>query len=173
MLGLKINEAKSFFFTGKILEQMDKDAARGLSRLGAFVRRSSRSSIKKARQKPKAQLTKDESRRFKIKQKYHQLGKGSKPKRPLMPSNPGEPPRSITGLLKKHIYFVYDPQKRSVIIGPARLNSSTNAPEALEKGGPATTRKGDRFRMEKRPYMKPAFDKEYPKLARMILGAKN
>jgi hypothetical protein len=173
MLGLKINEAKSFFFYEKILEKMDKDAAKGLSRFGAFVRRSAKSSIRKARQKSKGQLTKDERQRFHIRQRYHELGKGPKPKRPLAPSNPGEPPRSITGLLKKHIYFVYEPQRKSVVIGPASLNKSTNAPEVLEKGGAATSSKGDHFRMEKRPYMKPSFDKEYPKLARMLLGARN
>ena len=37
-------------------------------------------------------------------------------------SDPGEPPSSHTGLLKKFILFGYDREHRSVVIGPMRLN---------------------------------------------------
>ena len=35
---------------------------------------------------------------------------------------PGEPPSSHTGLLRRFIFFGYDRERRSVVIGPARLN---------------------------------------------------
>ncbi|MBL9140411.1 MAG: hypothetical protein JNK53_00975, partial [Phycisphaerae bacterium] len=46
-------------------------------------------------------------------------------------SQPGQPPRSQTGLLKKFLIYVYVPGnfgKGSVWIGPALTNRSTNAP---------------------------------------------
>lgn len=53
----------------------------------------------------------------------------------------GRPPRSHTKLLKKFIFFVYEPSRRSVVIGPAQLNTKTDdALEMLEHGGQTTRR---------------------------------
>jgi len=89
-------------------------------------------------------------------------------------STPGNPPSSQTGLLKKFIYFGYDPSAGSVAIGPTRLNKIGNAPEALEYGGPSVIRTGPRRKrttrrvmIKARPFMGPAFEKEKPKLPEM------
>ena len=86
-------------------------------------------------------------------------------------SGPGEPPSSHTGLLKRFIFFGYDPAAKSVVIGPERLSSkSGEAPSLLEYGGIATikTRKGrKRARIEQRPYMGPAFEQEQHQLPQM------
>jgi len=90
-------------------------------------------------------------------------------------SAPGEPPSSHTGLLKRFIFFGYDAGKRSVVIGPARLNQKIgDAPHALEHGGTSTVieglrggRRKRRVRIKARPYMGPAFEQEKPKLAAM------
>jgi len=97
-------------------------------------------------------------------------------------SAPGEPPSSHTGLLKKFIFFGYDRQRRSVVIGPQRLNQKVGdlpagqagAPAALEYGGTSTVveglrrqRRKRRIRIAARPYMGPAFEQEKPKLAAM------
>jgi len=87
-------------------------------------------------------------------------------------SRPGEPPSSHTGLLRKFIFFGYDLSRRSVVIGPARLNQRIgNAPEALEHGGtsqiaegPRRKRRRRKVRIRARPYMGPAMQKELPKL---------
>ena len=87
-------------------------------------------------------------------------------------SVPGRPPSSHTGLLKRLIFFGYQREKRSVVIGPARLNQKIgDAPEALEYGGTSTVveglrgkRRKRRVRIKARPYMGPAFRKEQPKL---------
>jgi len=52
-------------------------------------------------------------------------------------SVPGGPPYSKTGLLKRFIYFAYDLQARSVVIGPQRLSSvkDPDAPNRIEYGG--------------------------------------
>lgn len=83
---------------------------------------------------------------------------------------PGSPPSSHTGLLKKFIFFGYDRDKRSVVIGPAKLNTATEAPSVLEHGGTTTIetkRKKRRVNISARPYMGPAFEKEKTKLPQM------
>ena len=94
-------------------------------------------------------------------------------------SAPGEPPSSHTGLLRRFIFFGYDRQRRSVVIGPARLNQKVgDAPHALEHGGMSTVveglrgrRRRRRVRIKARPYMGPAFEQERPKLAAMWRGS--
>lgn len=58
------------------------------------------------------------------------------------PSKPGSPPKSHTGLLKKFLYFAWDPASKSVVVGPARLDGDGlgTAPETLERGGTAMVR---------------------------------
>lgn len=86
-------------------------------------------------------------------------------------SQPDESPTNQTGLLKRHIYFVFDPDRRSVVIGPARLSTGTEAPATLEYGGSAVVEtpqgKPVRVAIEERPYMGPAFRQELPKVPAM------
>lgn len=91
-------------------------------------------------------------------------------------SAPGEPPSSHTGLLKHFILFGYDVDRRSVVIGPARLNQKHgDAPESLEYGGVSTILTGSRRRgrgtrrvvVAARPFMRPALGRELPKLPAM------
>ncbi len=92
-------------------------------------------------------------------------------------SAPGNPPHSHTGLLRRFIFFGYDPRprKRSVVIGPTALSTSGangEAPSLLEYGGtarirdPRNPRSGRRrtARYRGRPYMGPALEAEQPKL---------
>ena len=80
-------------------------------------------------------------------------------------SVPGQPPSSHTGLLKRFIFFSYDPNRKSVVIGPMRLdqNNRGDAPSALEYGGTVTLDK-KKVNIRPRPYMGPAFEKEKPNL---------
>jgi len=87
-------------------------------------------------------------------------------------SRPGKPPSSHTGLLKRFIFFGYDPAKRSVVIGPVKLTHGGRgeAPSLLEYGGVTTlkrNRKRKRARFRARPYMGPALEKEKPKFPQM------
>jgi hypothetical protein len=83
-------------------------------------------------------------------------------------SREGESPSTWTGLLKRNIFFVFDPGRRSVVIGPILLNRGTDAPATLEHGGAVTRRdrqgKQKRVVYAPRPYMGPAFDREQTKL---------
>lgn len=78
------------------------------------------------------------------------------------PSAPGSPPSSHVGLLRKGILFSYNPDTKSVVIGPALLNGSNGSPtvpELLEYGGGAV-RGGKLVRYPARPFMRPAFRAE-------------
>lgn len=91
-------------------------------------------------------------------------------------SMPGGPPHSHTGRLRNFIFFAYDQFRRSVVIGPARLNavaSRTTLP-ALEYGGKSVVREGGRrsgrtrtINVKARPFMGPALEAERPKLPAM------
>jgi len=84
-------------------------------------------------------------------------GKGS--------SKPGKPPFSHTGLLKKFIYFGYDPHRASVVIGPVVVSGkSGKALQALESGGMVRLPDGRNVEIKPRPFMGPAFEKEQEKL---------
>jgi DNA replicative helicase MCM subunit Mcm2 (Cdc46/Mcm family) len=135
-------DMKKFFFDRKaVTSRTDKATRKVLSKFGAYTRTRSRTSIRKR--------------------------KGT--------SRPGQPPYSHTGLLRDNIFFGYDPGKRSVVVGPEKLRKGKGeAPRLLEHGGTTTTRffdskrkkygKRRRVRVEKRPYMQPAFDTELKQL---------
>lgn len=81
-------------------------------------------------------------------------------------SAPGSPPSSHTGLLKRFIFFGYDPDQKSVVIGPVPLNQRGKTPSTLEYGGRATVRR-KQVQISPRPFMGPAMEKEKPKLPGM------
>ena len=162
MIDMRLKSFQKMFFPSKAIpRRVDAASRKVLSKFGAFVRRTARSSIRKR--------------------------KGA--------SKPGQPPSSHTGLLKKFIWFGYEPKKRSVVIGPARLASrNSGAPEILEYGGMhklktdmilrvggpgrdnkgrftlgqrKKVRKGKKLRIAARPFMGPAMEKEKPQLPSM------
>jgi hypothetical protein len=136
-------EIKQLFFDSpKVVRAVDRTTRRVLSKFGAFVRRTARSSIRK---------------RKRI-------------------SEPGSPPSSHSGLLKKFLFFGYEPRKDSVVIGPVRLTQKGRgeAPSLLEYGGSTKVEhrgKRKRAKVRPRPFMGPAFEKEEPKLPTMWKGS--
>lgn len=139
---IRFEMTQLFFDTKKVRRAVDAGTRRVLSRFGAFVRRTARSSIRKRKK----------------------------------PSSPGSPPSSHIGLLKKFIFFGYEPAKRSVVIGPVRLSQKGRgeAPYLLEYGGSTKVEhrgKRKRAKVRPRPFMGPAFEKEEPKLPAMWKGS--
>jgi hypothetical protein len=128
---------KSLFFDRpKVIRAVDRAKRQALSKAGAFIRQTARHSIR-----PR---------------------KGT--------SRPGSPPHSHEGSLRRLILFGYDPRSDSVVIGPVGFRRST-APNVLEFGGKATVFRRVRGRLVRqqvpiaaRPYMRPALEKERPKL---------
>jgi hypothetical protein len=136
LLNLKFH--LQFFDSSEVKRRVDKTTRKVLSRFGAFVRRTSRQSIRKRKR----------------------------------PSQPGEPPSSHTGLLKRFIFFGYEPNDRNVVIGPIRLskNGRGDAPSLLEYGGVGAAKrrgKSKRMKIRSRPFMRPAFDKEQSNLPKL------
>ena len=87
-------------------------------------------------------------------------------------SLPGQPPSSHKGLLKRFIFFGYDPGRQSVVIGPARLagRNRGEAPPLLEYGGTTTLKRGGkrkRATYKARPFMGPAFEEHKKQLPQM------
>jgi hypothetical protein len=84
---------------------------------------------------------------------------------------PGQPPHSHTGLLRRLIFFAFEPVRKSVVIGPTLAsNKSGEAPRLLEHGGTTTLvrrRKRVRINFRGRPYMGPAFEREKPQLPKL------
>ena len=143
---IRFEITKLFFDTKAVRDKVDAGTRRVLSKFGAFVRRTARSSIR-----PRKRT-----------------------------SRPGEPPSSHIGLLKKFIFFGYDPRKDSVVIGPVRLTQKGRgdprnpAPSLLEYGGSTKVEhrgKRKRAKVRPRPFMGPAFEKEEPKLPAMWKGS--
>lgn len=89
-------------------------------------------------------------------------------KRRTNPAPPGQPPSAHTGLLRQHLYFAWDGNARSVVIGPVLLNQKQGAvPPLLEYGGPAVRVRWGRPRQvfyRARPFMRPAFAAEQKSL---------
>jgi hypothetical protein len=91
-------------------------------------------------------------------------------------SEPGQPPSVHTRdrvATLKNIWFVFDPMRRSVVVGPLKLNGSSlkgsnrpSVPALHELGGTAVVVKRGRKRRVKyapRPFMGPALARERPK----------
>lgn len=151
-----------FFDRLVIRDATDRAEKKVLSKFGAYVRRSAKSSIRQRKNI----------------------------------SEPGQPPSSHKGTLKRLIFFSYDATAQSVVIGPTLFRGKDGSvPLLLEEGGikhvPVGTwitidhgvsrGKGGRFvsgkervradgrplKYRPRPYMGPALQKELPKLPDM------
>lgn len=74
------------------------------------------------------------------------------------PSAPGQPPRSKLGILKHHIRYAVDGERKLMVSGPEYLpRKSRDVPQSLEQGGISITANGESLRISARPFMRPAF----------------
>jgi len=83
-------------------------------------------------------------------------------------SQPGNPPSSHAGHLRRLIFFAYDPAGQTVVIGPVPFRKG-EAPRLLEFGGTTTHRSRSTGRTRRRVYRKrsfmgPAMEAETPNL---------
>lgn len=133
---------KLFFDKPAVCRAVDRTTRRVLSKIGSYVWRAAKSSIRK---------------RERI-------------------SQPGQPPSSHTGLLQRFIFFAYEPDDKTVVIGPVKLSkpvSNTTLP-SLEHGGYSLRKKHGkihRVSVRARPFMQPALQQELPKLPEMWRNA--
>jgi hypothetical protein len=165
-----------FFDRERVLQQLHRGEAKRLSKAGAFVRRRMRSKIRKARRLRINELS-DGQRDIFARAVERAEREGRRPPRIwwFKHSEPGQPPRSIWGQLREHIYFAYDEKTRSVVTGPAILNGTDGSvPHVLEYGGQIESRRlGRNVTIEARPFARPSLEEEadnFPELFRQMLG---
>lgn len=87
-------------------------------------------------------------------------------------SPPGQPPSSHEGSLKRLIFFAYDAEKKTVVIGPVPFRTGA-APALLEYGGAVPRKSGRPKRYRGNPFMAPAAAAEVPKFADLLRGMVN
>jgi hypothetical protein len=77
-------------------------------------------------------------------------------------SKAGDPPFAHAGQVRDLLFYAYDQTQRSVVIGPVPFKAG-QAPHLLEYGG--TIKRGRKtYHYQARPFMRPAFAAEYPRL---------
>ncbi len=89
-------------------------------------------------------------------------------------AQPGNPPSSHTGLLKKFIFFGYDAETESVVVGPQLFKSGTPTPvtQLLEFGGETRSwRDGSPAKYNAFPFMGPALEAERDKFPELFANS--
>lgn len=169
--GMNFRLAQSQFFDRTVAKSLDAASRRVLSKFGAFVRRSAKSSLKKARQKKLGEMTAEERAQYALRVTIAKREGKKKPRRPEVISKPGEPPKlhyKPRSPLRELIFFVYDPNEKAVLIGPTSSKQTHGkATQALEYGGASIAKVRGRTKsisVAARPFMAPAAQKELPKL---------
>lgn len=168
IMGMRLSKFKaSFFDRAAVTSMMDRKTQKVLSAMGAFVRQTAKQSIKNPPRQKLGNMTLKERQAFHIRQEEARRKGRKVPSKPFTRegSPAGQPPYNRTGLLKRFILFGYDRIRQSVVIGPAKLNAKgQNVPGALEYGGRSRSAKGRSLQIDARPYMRPALEKELPKM---------
>lgn len=151
MISLGFRAAKAGFFDrDRVIAQLNRNARKALSRLGAFVRTRARTSLRyrKGVSAPGSPPS------------AHRTVPGPRSKRPQAVSP-----------LREFLFFSYDDASRSVVIGPTRLNGKAGtAPKALEYGGVSVVLSNGKSRavgVKARPYMRPALAAELPNIPKV------
>lgn len=91
-------------------------------------------------------------------------------------SQPGQPPSSHAGWVRKFLFYYYDRVRGSVIAGPTKLKSKLgySVPEILEYGGEVRVFRKNTWLLQTfraRPYMRPALKKVAPKFPGLWQGS--
>jgi len=171
MLAFKLDAAKGLFFDRQaVTSRLTQAKRRVFNRAGGLVRKVARRSIRPISKRLLGQIAvkKAEANRLPAKNpRRRTLWREIRELQRRAHSRPGKPPKSITGLLRSNIFYAFDPQADSVVIGPTLLNKSTGAQHTLEYGGQAQI--GPRkVSILPRPYMGPAQQQVQPAVAEMF-----
>lgn len=150
---LTIKAAKNNFFDRQtVIAAVDKGRLKYLRQAGGMVRLTQKRSIRNAPQKKISELTPEERKAYETAVWKAKKEGRKRPKRPRKssPADGKSPPYSQLGLLKQFIFFSFDHKTKSTVVGPAKLNTKSNAPERLEHGdGDFVARPSGRLALEK------------------------
>lgn len=138
MAGFRLNTTESYFDVKAVLDPERRAKKSLLLRFGLYTRDDARRSLRSVGIRGKA-------------------------------ASAGSPPHSRLGLLKNQMFFALE--ANTVVCGPAKLSGrrpqSRPAPEVLEVGG-SVTHDGHTAVFVKRPFMKPALDRNIRKISRLL-----
>lgn len=160
MIGVGIKIRDQFFDRAKVIKAMDRASRRALSRAGAYIRTTARSSIKTRKYGTSAPpgsppfdhtgfaLQRENKRRKRIGQ--------AKVVRKKTAFNQG----------LRAILFGYDDASKSVVIGPLRFGNAgtSTVPNIQEFGGQTRNARRKPITVKPHPFMAPALKKEIPNL---------
>lgn len=155
-----VQRVKNAFFRQKTIDDMiSKKRYRALSKMGAFVRRSAKTSLRyrKKPSPPGAPPSVHRSNMFKRRKTDKQ----------------GNSKDVMQSPLRELLFFAYDQQAKSVVVGPVPLGAKAIVPGVLERGGSVVSRTQGRPRrvtIAPRPYMKPAVNRERHKFKALFKG---
>ena len=155
-IGMRAEVMKLFFDREAVMKQVRADQRRYFAKAGGFARTTARQSIRDARKFKKIESKGMSPEEFTGALREARYERSSKP---------GQPPRSRSHLLRRNIFFAFDPP-RGVIAGPVKLSGKGKIPKVLEVGGQTRNRERS-FEIKARPYMAPALRKTVPQLPRL------
>ena len=142
-----------FFDTNAVMSAAEKEYRKAAARFGAFTRRRMKSSLK---YKP------GESKPGQPPHVHRNTRNYTRPKK----AKDGTTTRQQVSPLRELIFFAFDKETESVVIGPVKFGGQGGpVPGLLEQGGAGTfkaSRSGERKRgvWSARPFVKPAGDAE-------------
>jgi hypothetical protein len=171
---LDIRGVKQFFFDKElVLNAVDKAARRSLSRGGSYIRTTAKQSL---RYKPVKADSPSGQPPF--------VHRSERFTRTVTNKKTGVTKTRATSPLKELVFFAYDPQRKSVVTGPAVFQQSKTkkyrVPGVLEEGGSVTVRRkgravfySRRIKIAPHPYMRPALAKNLPKIVKGFRASVN
>ena len=153
------SKMKSFFFDREpVISAMDGATLKVFSKAGAFIMRDAQRSQKP--KKPGVHSPAGQPPYSHVEwQRRRDNRQRKKEGRPPIQSGSG-----FRGL--RQIFFVYEPQRRSVIVGPIS-NTGGVVTRLMEFGGTSRSSRGQTSTYPPRPFMGPAMDKNLSKLPAM------
>lgn len=146
------------FSSDAVIKEVKKAGRKFAFKAGGLIRMISKRKLRKARMKRVSELSDDEKKSYDEKVKRAKKRGLPRPKRPLKPSDPYEPPRlrDVKSPLKYLLFFAVG-KDNDVVIGPERAKSGIAG--VLEHGGTSNGK-----RIEPRPLMGPSLEEAAPKL---------
>jgi hypothetical protein len=177
---INIKDHKRFFFDREtVARRLDRAKQKKFSILGGVVRKIARRSMRNISKAGINRIAKLRVELARLKKRKNQSAYVQGRQKVLdsqiwalerkLHSPPGKPPKVIQGNIKRLLFYSLDPQKGSVVIGPAKLAGSNDAPAIQEYGGFVTTKAGGRrAAVLPRPFMGPAKEKAEPIAANLF-----
>jgi hypothetical protein len=159
MINVKIKTQFAFFDSKAVENRLDPAMKKYLGWAGGLTMKIARRSLRPARMKKASEMSEEETAAYEKRVAWAEANNLPKPKRPLMPSAPGEPPRlkNTESPLKRLIYYGLELERETVYVGPEQARSGIAG--VLEHGGTSNGKQ-----IAARPFVGPARDIVTPQL---------